>query len=44
MGHWLEPSEGRTKVRDVQNGFVGDLVQNLAQIACQTDRHHNLCL
>ena len=30
---------GRTKVRDAQNGFVGDFVQNVAQIgwAGQTD-------
>ena len=32
-------SMGRTKIRDVQNGFVGDFVQNVAQIAWagQTD-------
>ncbi len=29
---WSHPM-GRTKIRDVQNDFVGDFVQNVAQIA-----------
>ena len=29
---WSHPM-GRTKIRDVQNGFAGDFVQNVAQIA-----------
>ena len=35
---WSQPI-GRTKIRDVQNTFVGDFVQNVAQIAWagQTD-------
>jgi hypothetical protein len=35
---WSHP-KGRTKIRDLQNGFVGDFVQNVAQIAWagQTD-------
>lgn len=35
---WSQPM-GRTKIRDAQNGFAGDFVQNVAQIAWagQTD-------